>query len=93
MGVLRDSGVPTLLVPGHPAAAWTYREGGWQPDEALTHPRRNIVTRALGIDHEVDVDGFPIVVYRGDRFVLCSDGLYDEVDDARIASTLRRYSS
>ncbi|MEP6671165.1 MAG: PVC-type heme-binding CxxCH protein [Chthoniobacter sp.] len=36
-GVLRDSAAPSLFVPGHPAAAWTYRDGGWQPDEALTH--------------------------------------------------------
>jgi protein phosphatase len=68
------------------------RDGRISPDEALTHPRRNIVTRALGIDTTVEVDGYPVVPYRGDRFVLCSDGLYDEVDDARIAATLRRFA-
>lgn len=68
------------------------RDGRISPDEALTHPRRNIVTRALGIDDNVEVDGYPVVPYKGDRFVLCSDGLYDEVDDARIAATLRRFA-
>ena len=54
-------------------------------EEARTHPRRNIVTRALGIEPTVrcDVSSLPIV--RGDRFVLCSDGLVDEVPDHEIA--------
>ena len=48
-------------------------------DEARTHPRRNIVTRALGIDPTVRVDAWTLPLVRGDRFVLCSDGLVDEV--------------
>ena len=54
-------------------------------DEARNHPRRNIVTRALGIEPNVRVDSWVLPLVRGDRFVLCSDGLVDEIDDARIA--------
>ena len=50
-------------------------------DEARSHPRRNIVTRALGIDPYVRVDAWTLPLVRGDRFVLCSDGLVDEVRD------------
>ena len=57
-------------------------------DEARTHPRRNIITRALGIEPDVRVDWWTLPLIRGDRFVLCSDGLVDEVDDADIASIL-----
>ena len=57
-------------------------------DEARTHPRRNIVTRALGIDPDVKVDWWTLPLIRGDRFLLCSDGLVDEVTDAEIAATL-----
>jgi serine/threonine protein phosphatase PrpC len=57
-------------------------------DEARTHPRRNIVTRALGIDPTVRVDAWTLPVVRGDRFLLCSDGLVDEVRDADIAGVL-----
>ena len=53
--------------------------------EARTHPRRNIVTRALGIEPTVRVDSWLLSMVRGDRFVLCSDGLVDEVPDHEIA--------
>ena len=57
-------------------------------DEARDHPRRNIITRALGIEPEVRVDWWTLPLIRGDRFVLCSDGLVDEVADVDIAATL-----
>ncbi len=56
--------------------------------EARDHPRRNIITRALGIEPEVRVDWWTLPLIRGDRFLLCSDGLVDEVADVDIASTL-----
>jgi serine/threonine protein phosphatase PrpC len=58
-------------------------------DEARTHPRRNIVTRALGIDPAVRVDAWTLPLVRGDRFLLCSDGLVDEVRDDEIVSVLQ----
>ncbi|MDX2381059.1 MAG: SpoIIE family protein phosphatase, partial [Acidimicrobiia bacterium] len=51
-------------------------------------PRRNIVTRALGIDPDVKVDWWTLPLIRGDRFLLCSDGLVDEITDADITTTL-----
>jgi protein phosphatase len=61
-------------------------------DPALvgTHPRRNIVTRALGVGeiHEPDFWLFP--VEPGERFLLCSDGLSGELDAAAIASVLEK---
>jgi PPM family protein phosphatase len=54
-------------------------------DEARNHPRRNIITRALGIEPSVRVDAWELPIVRGDRFILCSDGLVDEVDDEDIA--------
>src|SRR3954453_1870125 len=53
-------------------------------EEARTHPRRNIVTRALGIEPSVRADMWTLPVIRGDRFILCSDGLVDEVPDHEI---------
>ncbi len=57
-------------------------------DEARVHPRRNIITRALGIEPDVRVDWWTLPLIRGDRFVLCSDGLVDEVADADITAIL-----
>ncbi len=63
-------------------------EGAISRDEARTHPRRNIVTRALGIEPFVRVDSWTMPIVRGDRFVLCSDGLVDEVPDSIIEGIL-----
>ncbi len=57
--------------------------------EARIHPRRNIVTRALGIEGDVNADSWVLPMVVGDRYVLCSDGLVDEVEDAEIAAILR----
>ena len=57
--------------------------------EARVHPRRNIVTRALGIEPDVRIDWWTLPLIRGDRFLLCSDGLVDEVDDVAIAAVLQ----
>ena len=61
-------------------------EGLITEEEARVHPRRNIVTRALGIDDRVAVDSWLIPLFTGDRFILCSDGLVDEVPTADIAA-------
>lgn len=63
-------------------------EGAITRDEARTHPRRNIVTRALGIEPYVRVDSWTMPIIRGDRFVLCSDGLVDEITDDAITAIL-----
>ena len=63
--------------------------GNITEEEARTHPRRNIVTRALGIDANVRADLWTMPIVRGDRFILCSDGLVDEVPDHEIASEVR----
>ena len=57
-------------------------------DEARSHPRRNIITRALGIDPSVRVDAWTLPIVRGDRFLLCSDGLSDEVHDTELQQIL-----
>lgn len=53
-------------------------------DDARTHPRRNIVTRALGIDASVLVDSWTLPVIDQDRYILCSDGLVDEITNEEI---------
>ena len=66
------------------------RDGQLTPDEAAVHPQRNIITRALGIDLDVAVDGATVLPFTGDRFLLCSDGLFGEVSDDQMTSALRR---
>jgi protein phosphatase len=68
-------------------------EGLLTIDEARTHPRRNIVTRALGIDSQVSVDTWTIPMFEGDRFMLCSDGLVDEVPLAEITELMLEHNT
>jgi serine/threonine protein phosphatase PrpC len=63
-------------------------EGAINRDEARTHPRRNIVTRALGIEPAVRVDSWTMPIFQGDRLLLCSDGLVDEITDDHISDLL-----
>ena len=78
------------LTEDHSLVEQWVREGTISPEEARSHPQRNILTRALGIGADVGIDAGTVIPYAGDRFVLCSDGLFNEVDEPRIESTLRR---
>ncbi len=74
----------------HSLVADLVREGSLSPEEAAVHPQRNIVTRVLGVYDNVPVDVFAVDPHEGDRYVLCSDGLFNEVPEPAIAAVLRR---
>lgn len=76
------------LTEDHSLVEALVREGRITPAEAEVHPQRNIVTRALGVIEHVEVDSFHFVPKIGDRYLLCSDGLFNEVDAQTIATIL-----
>ena len=76
------------LTEDHSLVEALVREGRITPAEAEVHPQRNIVTRALGVIEHVQVDSFRFVPKIGDRYLLCSDGLFNEVDAHTIATIL-----
>jgi len=67
--------------------------GMFTPEEAMKNTPKNLVTRAIGIDSEVQVDIGEEAVLPGDIYLLCSDGLNDMVDDEEIHLTLSKYSA
>lgn len=85
--VFRDGQLRQLSVD-HSYVQELLSEGLVTAEEARVHPRRNIVTRALGIDGSVNPDAWIVPMVVGDRFMLCSDGLVDEVPDADIAAIM-----
>jgi protein phosphatase len=87
---LMKDGELEQITEDHSLVATLERQGRLTRAEAAVHPQRNIVTRALGIDSKVMVDSWEIAPVVGDRYLLCSDGLFNEVDDNRIAATMRR---
>ena len=62
--------------------------GRLTPDQARTDPRRNIVTRALGTVPAPPVDLWIVPPEPGDRFLVCSDGLTEELTDPQIEKIL-----
>ena len=59
-------------------------EGRLRPEEARTWPRRNVVTRAIGVHDDPELEMTDGVLQPGDAFVLCSDGLTSHVEDGEI---------
>ncbi|MDE8667459.1 protein phosphatase 2C domain-containing protein [Pseudarthrobacter sp. H3Y2-7] len=54
------------------------------PEQATVHPRRHVVTRALGTGDETEADYWLLPVEEGDRILICSDGLTGELTDDHI---------
>ena len=86
---LLEQGGLRRLTSDHSLVADLVREGSLSPEEAAVHPQRNIVTRVLGVYDHIPVDVFAVDPQHGDRYVLCSDGLFNEVPEPAIAAVLR----
>ena len=69
------------------------REGKITEQQAADHPQRNIITRALGITAEAQVDCWQIPAQKNDRFLLCTDGLTNEVQDTEIHGILQSFTN
>lgn len=66
------------------------RMGEISADEARTHPKKNIITRALGAEKTVDVDFFDLKRTEGSIVLMCSDGLSNMVEDKKIEEIVLR---
>lgn len=64
------------------------RLGAITREQARTHPRRNIITRALGGAHDVRPDHWLLPPVTGDRYLVCSDGLNGELPDSALRELL-----
>ena len=61
-------------------------------EEARTHPRKNVITRALGGDVYAEADIFELTLEKGEELLFCSDGLSNFVTDEEILATCLRHS-
>lgn len=86
---LRD-GRLRQLSSDHTEVAELVARGAITAAEAVTWPRRNVITRAIGVGEQADCDSLRGEAAAGDVFLLCSDGLTEHLDDARIADHLAR---
>src|SRR5579864_3309704 len=72
------------LTEDHSLVNELLKTGKLSEEEAQVHPQRSVITRAVGTDPDVDIDGFTIEAEDGDVFLICSDGLSDMVEDEEI---------
>jgi serine/threonine protein phosphatase PrpC len=87
--LLRDGELRQLTID-HSLVEELVREGKLTEQEAAVHPQRSIITRALGVEGDVEVDVYSVPLEAGDRLLLCSDGLTTMLRSDDIAGLLRR---
>jgi PPM family protein phosphatase len=78
------------LTEDHSLVNELLKSGRLSREEAVMHPQRSVITRAVGTDPDVDVDAFTVSADVGDVFLLCSDGLTDMVGDDDILDVVER---
>jgi protein phosphatase len=84
-----SGGVLSQVTVDHSEVQELVQAGVITRDQARIHPRRNIVTRALGTIPASRIDYWLVAATAGDRYLICSDGLYSELPDEHITSLLR----
>ncbi|HLJ44424.1 MAG TPA: Stp1/IreP family PP2C-type Ser/Thr phosphatase [Bryobacteraceae bacterium] len=79
-----------LMTEDHSAVMELVKQGVLTLEEARHHTDRNVINRALGTRSEVEVDTWnePLPLKPGDHFLICSDGLYERVEDAEMKDAI-----
>src|SRR5581483_5169227 len=85
--LLRD-GELTRITTDHSLVEELMAAGELTEEEAAADPRRSMITRAIGLDGDLDVDLIPVPLVPGDRLIICSDGLTNMVHEDEIRSSL-----
>lgn len=87
--LLRE-GVLVQLTEDHTLVQEMLSAGSLTPDETAQHPRRNVLTRALGVPEYVQPDHLTLPLQGDDRVLLCSDGLHGHVADPVIENIMKK---
>ena len=69
------------------------RAGEIKREEARHHEKKNVITRAVGVEKKLRIDFFDVALNPGDRFLLCSDGLTNMVEDEDMLRLVSRETS
>jgi PPM family protein phosphatase len=85
---LLRAGTFRQLTEDHTLVNRMVKAGEITPEEAEIHPHRNVITRSLGTEADVDVDEQDVGLLDGDRILLCSDGLTGMLSEGQIQAIL-----
>ena len=86
---LIDQGIEQIT-RDHSLVEEMIRMGEIQRKDAKSHPDRNVITRAVGVHVPVRVDFFDVKLEKGDKLLLCSDGLTNMVEDEDILQLVKK---
>ncbi|MBE5784243.1 MAG: Stp1/IreP family PP2C-type Ser/Thr phosphatase [Clostridiales bacterium] len=87
------AGKLTQITADHSYVAELLASGYITKEEALRHPRRNLITRALGTRASEKADVFECAWEENDILLLCSDGLYSELEDKALLEMIEKYKN
>ncbi len=85
--LVRDNKL-TQLTQDHSLVGELLRTGSITKEEAINHPKKNVILRAIGADKDLKIDVFTRDLESGDTIVLCTDGLTNMVSEEKILSTI-----
>lgn len=88
--ILRNDEI-TQITEDHTYVNELLKEGKITPEEAKHHPKRNVITRAVGSEEYVQADIFEIELFDNDVILLCTDGLTTHLTDEKIFNTIKEY--
>lgn len=84
---MRD-GILTQITEDHTYVNTLLKAGLISPEEAQHHENKNMITRAVGADYTIEADYFQVPIRAGDIILICTDGLYGEVDREELTERL-----
>lgn len=90
---LLAGGIFSRLTQDHSVVEMLVKTGQISPEEAREHPRRNQITRAVGVLPDITIDFMAGSFRPGDKLLLCSDGLTGVCTDEQLQEALERNSS
>jgi serine/threonine protein phosphatase PrpC len=91
-GYLLRNGTLHQITKDHSLVQKMVERGRITAEEARHHPHSNILLRTVGTERDIDIDLFRVELEQGDKILMCSDGLWNEVDDRDIESVLNTYA-
>lgn len=87
-GYLLRQGMLTRVTRDHSLVQELVDQGTLREEEAESHPQANVITRAIGAHGELELDKVSGRIAEGDRFLLCTDGLFKTIAEAEITAML-----
>ena len=84
---LSSEGIAQITVD-HTYVEMLYEQGKINKEEISTHDMRHYITKAVGVEKEVEVDFFEIDISKGDEVILCSDGLSNYCSDDKLYESI-----